>query len=68
MDNMTKLKYNKSYTLTKNTYTKKGYSFVGWNTKKDGSGTSYKNKASVKNLKSSNGATKVLYAQWKKTK
>ena len=39
--------------------------FNGWNTKKDGSGTKYSNKQSVKNLTSNNGATITLYAQWK---
>ena len=57
--------YGKSYTLPANTFKKSGgYSFNGWNTKKDGSGKSYKNKASVKNLSAKNGATVTLYAQW----
>ena len=34
----TDLKYNKEYTLRTNKYKKKGYVFVSWNTKKDGSG------------------------------
>lgn len=65
---MTKLsacQYDKSYTLSANTYKKTGYTFAGWNTKADGSGTSYVNQASVKNLSSTNGATVTLYAQWK---
>ena len=41
-------------------YTKKGYLFKEWNTKKDGSGTSYK--AGAKNL----DAVSILYAQWQK--
>ena len=39
--------------------------FRGWNTKTDGSGTSYADKASVKNLSSTNRDTVMLYAQWK---
>ena len=39
------------------------YSFSKWNTKADGTGTSYNNQASVKNLRSSAG-TFTLYAQW----
>ena len=60
--------YGKKYTLPKNTFKKKGYTFTGWNTKADGSGTTYKNKESIKNLTSVDGKTVTLYAQWKKTK
>ena len=59
-------KYDKKYTLKKNTFKRKGYTFAGWNTKKDGSGKNYKNKAEVKNLTSKSGGTVTLYAQWKK--
>lgn len=59
-------KYNKTYTLKKNSFKRKGYTFAGWNTKKDGSGKMYKNKAEVKNLTSKSGGTVTLYAQWKK--
>ena len=41
-------------------YTKKGYLFTGWNTKKDGSGTAYK--AGVR----TSDAISILYAQWQK--
>ena len=61
------VKYDKSYTLTANKFTKKGYTFTGWNTKKDGKGTTYKDKASIKNLIATNKGTVTLYAQWKKT-
>ena len=57
---------NKKCTLTGNKYTKAGYTFTGWNTKKDGSGKSYKNSAKVKNL--SKKGTITLYAQWKANK
>ena len=56
--------YDTAKTLTANGFTKTGYTFKGWNTKADGSGTSYADKASVKNLSSTNGATVTLYAQW----
>ncbi|MBR1416919.1 MAG: InlB B-repeat-containing protein [Bacilli bacterium] len=55
---------NKKCNLTKNKFKKAGYTFVSWNTKKDGTGKSYKNKASVKNLIKK--GTITLYAQWKK--
>ena len=46
--------------LTANAFTKKGYTFTNWNTKKDGKGTFYKNKA-----KSTFNKATTLYAQWK---
>ena len=57
--------YGVAKNLTANGFTKTGHYFTGWNTKADGSGTSYTNKQSVKNLTSTNGATVTLYAQWK---
>lgn len=42
-------------------YTKKGYLFTGWNTEKDGSGTTYKAGARTSD------AVSILYAQWKKS-
>lgn len=56
--------YDTAKALTANGFTKTGYTFKGWNTKADGSGTVYTDKASVKNLSSTNGATITLYAQW----
>ena len=56
--------YDAAKALTANGYTRTGYSFNGWNTKADGSGIAYADKASVKNLTSVNGATVILYAQW----
>ncbi len=42
--------------------TRSGYSFVGWNTRSDGSGTSYKAGSTYKK-----NAAVTLYAQWSKT-
>ena len=56
--------YDTSKALTSNGFIKTGYSFKNWNTKADGSGTSYSNGASVKNLTVTNGGTVTLYAQW----
>lgn len=58
--------YDKSVTLRSNSskMTKTGYTFAGWNTKKDGTGTSYANAASVKNLTSEDEGTVTLYAKW----
>ena len=47
-------------TLNENTFTRKDYSFAGWNTKKDGSGTGYSDKATVTLT-----GDLTLYAQWK---
>lgn len=68
MTEQTKRRYGKSYTLAANKFKRTGYTFAGWNTKKNGSGKTYKNKASVKNLTKKNGGTVTLYAQWKKVK
>ncbi|MEE1066246.1 MAG: InlB B-repeat-containing protein [Acutalibacteraceae bacterium] len=56
--------YDVAKNLTANGFTKSGYHFSGWNTKADGTGTSYYNKQSVRNLTSTHGATITLYAQW----
>ena len=58
--------YDESKTLSANTYSINSYySFLSWNTKANGSGTSYANGATVKNLTSENNGTITLYAQWK---
>lgn len=67
MPNLKNIKYGTTITLPKNTYKKDGYVFVGWNTKRDGSGTTYKNKAKVKNLTTKDKATISLYAMWQNT-
>ncbi len=48
--------------LTKNSFEKTGYTFNGWNTNVDGSGTPYIDEAYVKNLATEGQIT--LYAQW----
>ena len=56
--------YDTAKNLTANAFSHRGYKFAGWNTKADGSGTAYADKASVKNLTSTNGGVVDLYAQW----
>ncbi len=56
--------YDVAKKLTANGFTKTGYTFNGWNTKTGGTGTSYTDKQSVKNLTSTDGGTVNLYAQW----
>ena len=60
------LRYGQMSRLRANTYSKSGYNFTGWNTKADGKGKTYADKASVKNLTSKANATVKLYAQWEK--
>ena len=52
--------YGQSGKLEANSFTREGYSFTGWNTKADGSGTSYSDGATV-----TPGGDLELYAQWK---
>jgi uncharacterized repeat protein (TIGR02543 family) len=56
--------YDSAKALTANGFTRTGYTFAGWNTKADGTGTGYSNQQSVTNLTSTNGGTVTLYAQW----
>ena len=60
--------YGSTYTLRANAFKRTGYTFVGWNTKSNGTGTTYRDKAKVKNLTTSKGKTITLYAQWKPVK
>lgn len=66
MNNVSTCKYGKTYTLAANKFKRTDYVFTGWNTKADGSGKSYANKADVKNLTSKKNKTITLYAQWTK--
>lgn len=58
-------KYGTNATLkTSSAFPRSGYTLVGWNTKADGSGTSYGLGTTVKNLCEENGGVYNLYAQW----
>mgnify|MGYP005849029701 CR=1 FL=1 len=52
-----------STAISTNKFSKKYYTFAGWNTKANGKGKSYKNKQKIKLTKNI-----TLYAQWKLTK
>ena len=56
--------YDTQQALTQNAFTRTGYTFNGWNTAADGSGTAYADKASVKNLTAELNGVVNLYAQW----
>jgi|GEM_PF-1734354 len=58
------LRYDQEAKLAENRFTKKGYTFSGWNTQKDGNGKAYKNTETVKNLTAVNDAKSTLFAQW----
>lgn len=58
--------------LNKNTYSRIGYEFNGWNTKADGTGLSFADQQEVLNLTTENYDIEgkgivTLYAQWKKS-
>ena len=59
--------YGTSDNLYKNAYSKKGYTFQGWNTKPNGTGDSFTQQQLVNydNLIDKYGFTLTLYAQWK---
>ena len=50
---------NKTVTLPQNGFSREGFTFTGWNTKKDGTGTPYANNAVIKLTENI-----YLYAQW----
>ena len=57
-------KYDESKALNQNTFVRTGYTFTGWNTNADGTGTTYADKAVVSNLTYTDGKRFTLYAQW----
>ena len=64
MPKVGKIAYASAYTLPANKFVRNGFAFAGWNTKKNGTGTAYRNKAKVKSLTTKEGNTVILYAQW----
>lgn len=61
------LAYDRPQALSAIGFTKAGYSFTGWNTRKDGSGKTFTDKQTVSNLLTHEGASGTLYAQWTPT-
>ena len=60
------LKYNEQANLPSVTFTKQGYRFKEWNTKADGTGTSYNNEQSIIDINTNEEEEVVLYAIWEK--
>ena len=56
--------YDKEGNMTKNGYSRKGYTFTGWNSAADGSGTAYIDENEVLNWTKENGKVFTVYAQW----
>ena len=57
--------YDEDKALTKNNFVRKGYTFKGWSTKKNGS-VEYTDEQEVINLSEEHGAKVILYAVWQK--
>lgn len=56
--------YGEAQALRQNAFTRDAHAFKFWNTKADGSGTTYQDKESVSNLSQVDGDEITLYAQW----
>ena len=56
--------YDQSKKLTANNFNRTGYTFAGWNTKANGTGTPFTDEDPVTNITSKDGDIINLYAQW----
>ena len=56
--------YDLDSNLNEVSYTKEGYDFNGWNTKADGTGTNYADKALIHNLTTTKNEVISLFAKW----
>ena len=56
--------YDIEQVLSANNFSRTGYTFAGWNTEFDGTGTAFTDAQTALNLTSAQGTTIVLYAQW----
>ncbi len=57
--------YDVAQNLTQNAFTRTGYTFEGWNSKADGTGTPYADMQEVVNLTAQRDKVVTMYAQWK---
>ena len=62
------LSYKQEETLPESPFTRDGWTFKGWNTENDGSGTAYRDGQTVSALTEEDGAVIWLFAQWEKKK
>ena len=56
--------YGTASQLRANTFTRSGYTFTGWNTKADGTGTTYANNGNITTGSTTQNGLVQLYAQW----
>ena len=56
--------YDQATNLSRNEFTRAGYTFIGWNTEPNASGKQYIDCQTVMNMTSIDGANITLYAQW----
>ncbi len=59
--------YGEAQALTANSFTRSDYTFAGWNTKADGTGTAYTDKQSISFTPANDGDSITLYAQWERS-
>lgn len=57
--------FDETKRINPNEFERTNYTFIGWNTKKDGSGKNYLDEEEISNLTTTDGKTIVLYAQWR---
>ena len=60
-----RMEYDKAGNLTRNGYSRAGYTWLGWSSSSDSNGTMYSDEQNVVNLTSEDGGTVTLYAVWK---
>lgn len=65
MNQMEALKAGQEYRLPQNQFRKKGYILDSWNTRADGSGTSYAPDGGISRQAGEDGTGVTLYARWK---
>lgn len=56
--------YDTPFALPANRFVRNGYTFSGWNTSSDGSGSGFANGETVSNLATNQGEVATLHAQW----
>ncbi len=59
--------YDVSQKIPTNTYVRNNYTFIGWNTDKDGTSAIYQDGETINNLTTENNEIVTLYAMWERT-
>ena len=66
MNKISNCEFGKVYTFPANQFTRDGYTFVGWSSYSNGSGTIYKDQSEFSDLFARNNITIKMYAIWEK--